>query len=111
MVEITEDMDLLDMMISGGGRDGPLMSPETPEKSRFVRNSNEEITSSSSHSSTVDELIEDDIRNAQAALSRTIVSRGGIQNSELLYFFYLQNIYVTNNCSTNTTFFCFFPQL
>jgi hypothetical protein len=24
-------------------------------------------------------------------------------------FFYLQNIYVTNNCSTNTTFFLFFP--
>jgi hypothetical protein len=76
MVEITEDMDLVDMMISGGGREGSLMSPDTPEPSRFQRHSRDDHNPSSSQSSTVDELIEDDIRNAQAALSRTIGARG-----------------------------------
>jgi len=83
MVEITEDMDLVDMMISGGGREGSLMSPDTPEPSRFQRHSRDDDNPSSSQSSTVDELIEDDIRNAQAALSRTIGARGGIHSCKL----------------------------
>jgi hypothetical protein len=85
MVEITEDMDLVDMMISGGGREGSLMSPDTPQTSRFQRYSRDD-NPSTSQSSTVDELIEDDIRNAQAALSRTIGARGGINSCKFYSF-------------------------